>query len=100
MDYVSRFFKKFKNPWVKLSRFGRKTQLFGKFLRKSSKTSLENSKNALSWSISKIISKPCVRFSHVLAKNSIVWRIFEKIFKIFLRKWQKMHYFSLFSTKF
>ena len=37
MDYFRRFFKKIKKPCVKISRLGRKTQLFVKFLRKFSK---------------------------------------------------------------
>ena len=41
------FSKKLIKPWVKSSRFGRKTQLFRKRLRKFSKISLENSKKCI-----------------------------------------------------
>ena len=41
MDYFRRFFKNIKKPGITFSRFGRKTQLFGKFLTKFSKISLK-----------------------------------------------------------
>ena len=47
MDYFRRLFKTMKKPRVKFSRFGRKTQLFGKFLRNFSKVSLENCKKCI-----------------------------------------------------
>ena len=34
---------------------------------------------------SKKVNEPCVNFSHVWTKNTIVWETFEKILKIFLK---------------
>ena len=47
------FSKEIKKPCVTFTRFGRKTQLLMKFLRKISKISFEKAKNALFWSIFK-----------------------------------------------
>ena len=84
MDYFRRFFKKLKKLSVKFSLFGGKTQLCGKSLTKLSKISLKKHKKALFWSIFKIISIPCVKFSGILTKNRIVWEGFEKILNNFI----------------
>ena len=79
MDYLRDISKKVKKTRFKFSRFRRKTHLFGKVLRKISKISRKKfqwnffCKNPLFWSIFKITSKPCVRFSPVLTKNTIGW---------------------------
>ena len=54
---------------------GEKHNCMGNFLRKFSKVSLENSKNALFWSIFKIISKPYVNF-HAFWRKTQLFRKF------------------------
>ena len=100
IDYFMRFFKKIIKPCVKFSRFGRKTKLVGKFLRKISKLSCENSKNALFLDYSQQnFQSPALNYRAFWQKNNCLGNFWEN-FQKFIEEIAKMHYFSLFSAKF
>ena len=82
MDYFRRFFKNIKKLRVRFSRVLTKNNGFGIF-EKIFKNFFENStKNALSLSMFKEISNPCVKLSRVLTRNIIVSEIFDIFSKI------------------
>ena len=99
MDYFRRFFKKIKNPALNFRALDEKPNCVGYFWKFFQRFLWEKrTKNAIFWSIFKIRSKLCVKFSRVLTKNNWFGNFWET-FKNFFENSAKMHYFGLFSKE-
>ena len=86
IDYFSAIFqKKIENPALNFRAFGRKTQLFGNFLKKFQKFLEKIAKMHYFRLFSTKFQKPRVNFSRVWTKNTNCWEILRKLWKIVIK---------------